>query len=245
MKKFHEVTTQLEQALGGVHYEELDISDEVKEQVKDITLLSLHLLWMDTSLDVQFFFSIRGFNFQVELVLSQFQRAKGRVDTPDAELHDDLLSLYSKSNDAAVDSAVLRKLVEKLQLTGIYDLTQESCALHEMVTATGEDPEERIEKMSVILRKIKDFVLTETPEIDSSSREKSSTCSGQASIEATRKAPVIPDDFRCPISLELMKDPVIVSSGQVTFLDLYLAFLVKNGSHHYPFLMLPHDTKTF
>lgn len=182
MNKFHGVTTQLEQALGGVHYEELDISDEVKEQV--------------------------------ELVLSQFQRAKGRVDTPDAELHEDLLSLYSKSNDAAIDPAVLRQLVGKLQLTEIYDLTQESCVLHEMVTATGEDPEERIEKMSVILRKIKDFVLTEIPEIDSSLRDMSSTCSGQASIEATHKAPVIPDDFRCPISLELMKDPVIVSSGQ-------------------------------
>ncbi|MCD7458116.1 U-box domain-containing protein 13 [Datura stramonium] len=182
MNKFHGVTTQLEQALGGVHYEELDISDEVKEQV--------------------------------ELVLSQFQRAKGRVDTPDAELHEDLLSLYSKNNDAAIDPAVLRKLVEKLQLTEIYDLTQESCALHEMVTATGEDPEERIEKMSVILRKIKDFVLTEIPEIDSSLRDMSSTCSGEASAEATHKAPVIPDDFRCPISLELMKDPVIVSSGQ-------------------------------
>lgn len=26
----------------------------------------------------------------------------------------------------------------------------------------------------------------------------------------------IPEDFRCPISLELMKDPVIVSTGQVT-----------------------------
>lgn len=34
MNKFHEVTAQLEQALSGVHYEELDISDEVKEQVK-------------------------------------------------------------------------------------------------------------------------------------------------------------------------------------------------------------------
>lgn len=38
MNKFHQVTTQLEQALGGVHYQELDISDEVKEQVKSITL---------------------------------------------------------------------------------------------------------------------------------------------------------------------------------------------------------------
>ena len=25
----------------------------------------------------------------------------------------------------------------------------------------------------------------------------------------------IPEDFRCPISLELMRDPVIVSTGQV------------------------------
>lgn len=175
---------------------------------------------MDTSLDVQLFFSICGFNFQVELVLSQFQRAKGRVDTPDAELHEDLLSIYSKSIDAAIDQVVLRQLVEKLQLTGIDDLTQESCALHGMITATGDDIEERIEKMSVILRKMKVFVLTENPESDSSSREKSSTCSGQASTGTTYKAPVIPDDFRCPISLELMKDPVIVSSGQVPLLDL-------------------------
>lgn len=33
MKRFQEVTTCLEQALGGIHYDRLDISDEVKEQV--------------------------------------------------------------------------------------------------------------------------------------------------------------------------------------------------------------------
>lgn len=33
MNKFHEVTAQLEQALNGISYENLDISDEVKEQV--------------------------------------------------------------------------------------------------------------------------------------------------------------------------------------------------------------------
>jgi hypothetical protein len=33
MNKFHEVTAQLEQALSGISYENLDISDEVKEQV--------------------------------------------------------------------------------------------------------------------------------------------------------------------------------------------------------------------
>lgn len=38
---------------------------------------------------------------------------------------------------------------------------------------------------------------------------------------------VIPDDYLCPISLELMRDPVIVSTGQVWFLNCYLIkFLV-------------------
>ncbi|EXC10629.1 U-box domain-containing protein 13 [Morus notabilis] len=152
---------------------------------------------------------------QVELVLAQFRRAKGRVDAPDVELYEDLLSLYNE-NDTSEDPAVLRRLVEKLQLMGIDELTQESLALHEMVSATGGDPGASIEKMSMLLKKIKDFVQTENPNMDAPAREKSipASCSGQASTEKNHKTPVIPDDFRCPISLELMKDPVIVSTGQ-------------------------------
>ncbi|KAL9412914.1 hypothetical protein AB3S75_041552 [Citrus x aurantiifolia] len=184
MTKFYEVTAQLEQALSAISYENLDISDEVKEQV--------------------------------ELVLSQFRRAKGRVDAPDVELYEELLSLYNKNNDVTTDPAVLRRLAEKLQLMGIADLTQESLALHEMVASTGGDPEETIEKMSMLLKKIKDFVQTENPNLDAPLKEKNPGPSqgGQASSDRNHKAPVIPDDFRCPISLELMKDPVIVSTGQ-------------------------------
>ncbi|XVE79592.1 hypothetical protein DITRI_Ditri14bG0071100 [Diplodiscus trichospermus] len=184
MHKFHEVTARLEQALSGISYEDLDISDEVKEQV--------------------------------ELVLAQFRRAKGRVDAPDVELYEDLLSVYNKSNDAAADPDVLRRLVEKLQLVGIAELTQESLALHEMVSASSGDPGETFEKMSNLLKKIKDFVQTENPNMDVPVREKNlpSSSSGQATTDGNPKTPVIPDDFRCPISLELMKDPVIVSTGQ-------------------------------
>ncbi|XP_059660729.1 U-box domain-containing protein 13-like [Cornus florida] len=189
MNRFQEVTTHLEQALGGVSYEKLDISDEVKEQV--------------------------------ELVLSQFRRAKGRVDAPDVELYEDLLTLYlyNKINDSAVDPdypVLLRRLAEKLQLKGITDLTQESLALHEMVLSVGGDPGERIEKMSMLLKRIKDFMLTEILDMDPPTTEKSipSGCAGEASMEGIHKSPVIPDDFRCPISLELMTDPVIVSTGQ-------------------------------
>ncbi|PPR84579.1 hypothetical protein GOBAR_AA36131 [Gossypium barbadense] len=185
MHKFLEVTAQLEQALRGISYENLDISDEVKEQV--------------------------------ELVLAQFRRAKGRVDAPDLELYEDLLSLYNKSDDAELDPDVLRRLAKKLQLVGIAELTQESLALHEMVSASGGDPGETFEKMSSLLKKIKDFIQTENPNLDAPAREKNlpPSSSGQATTDGNRKTPVIPDDFRCPISLELMKDPVIVSTGQL------------------------------
>lgn len=184
MSKLQEVTSQLEHALSGISFEKLDISDEIQEQV--------------------------------ELVIAQFRRAKGRIDAPDVELYADLSYLYNKSNDAVVDPAILKRLVEKLQLTGIADLTQESLALHEMVTTSDGDPGESIEKMSMLLKKIKEFVQTENPKMDSSTTEKSnlSSSSGQATSNVTEKGPVIPEDFRCPISLELMKDPVIVSTGQ-------------------------------
>ncbi|MCL7052332.1 hypothetical protein MKW94_015824 [Papaver nudicaule] len=184
MKKFQEVTAQLEHALAGISYDELDISDEVREQV--------------------------------ELVISQFKRAKVRLDTPDAELYEDLLAVYKQSNDGITDPDVLRRLAERLQLMGISDLTHESLALHEMVVSSGGDPEESIEKMSMLLKRIKDFIQTDNPEIDIPAIENShlSGLGEQVPGNDSPKSITIPDDFRCPISLELMKDPVIVSTGQ-------------------------------
>ncbi|PKA51936.1 U-box domain-containing protein 13 [Apostasia shenzhenica] len=173
-KRFQEVTAQLEQALDGISFDKLDISDEVREQV--------------------------------ELVHAQFKRAKERVDIPDAELYGDLSCLYDNSSNSNVNPEILARLAAKLQLNTISDLTQESLALHEMVTATG-DPERNIEKMSILLKKIKDYVQTQNPEMGTP-KVKAFFSDGK------QKAPIIPDDFRCPISLDLMKDPVIVATGQ-------------------------------
>ncbi|XP_074568270.1 protein spotted leaf 11-like [Curcuma longa] len=169
MERFQDVTSQLEQALDEISLDEIDISDEVKEQV--------------------------------ELVHSQFKRAKERIDTTDIELYADLLMVYNMTTDAKVDPIILRRLTEKLQLITIADLKQESLTLHEMVS-DGGDPGEVIEKMSMLLKKIKDFVQTHEPEL------------GFLTATDVGNTPVIPDDFRCPISLELMEDPVIVSTGQ-------------------------------
>lgn len=42
MKKYQDVTERLEQDLDGICFEKLDISDEVKEQVKSILFPSYH-----------------------------------------------------------------------------------------------------------------------------------------------------------------------------------------------------------
>ena len=131
--------------------------------------------------------------------------------------------LYNKNNEVYADPAVIRRVAEKLQLMGIADLTQESIALHEMVSASAGDPGESIEKMSRLLKKIKDLVQTENPDLGSLLRENfiPPISSGQVSTDGNHKSIVIPDDFRCPISLELMSDPVIVSTGQVVFMYLF------------------------
>ncbi|CAI9091151.1 OLC1v1026098C1 [Oldenlandia corymbosa var. corymbosa] len=103
------------------------------------------------------------------------------------------------------DPSILRSLSEKLYLRTLHDLKRESLSIHEMVIAHGGFPEERFETMSYLLKKIKDCVITENPEFDAPESDKSLV---------KHRTPVIPDDFRCPISLELMKDPVIVSTGQ-------------------------------
>uniref|UniRef100_A0A5B7AYL7 U-box domain-containing protein 12 n=1 Tax=Davidia involucrata TaxID=16924 RepID=A0A5B7AYL7_DAVIN len=182
--KFEELTVQFEHALSGISYDKLGIPDELKEQV--------------------------------ELVHAQFGRTKERTTAPDLELYEYLFSIYNQSNDVDTDPTILRTLCEKLEVMSVEDLKEESLALHEMVVASGRDEEESTEKMSMLLKKFEDFLQAENPNISISACE---NCSGsdQACTDLSPnspKSPVVPDDFRCPISLELMKDPVIICTGQ-------------------------------
>ncbi|KAF3434008.1 hypothetical protein FNV43_RR25111 [Rhamnella rubrinervis] len=139
---------------------------------------------------------------QIELVHAQFKRAKERKESFDSQLE---MDLDVAEKDREPDPATLKRLSEKLHLKTINDLKKESLAFHELVIVSGGDPGESFERMSSILKKLKDCVLSENPADDISKGDQSLV---------KHRSPVIPDDFRCPISLELMKDPVIVSTGQ-------------------------------
>lgn len=141
---------------------------------------------------------------------AQFKRAVGKMDSPDLQLAIDL-AMAQREKDP--DPIIFKRLSEKLHLRTINDLKKESISIHDMVISSDGIPEECFESVSFILRKIKDCVMTGNPESDAPENEK-------ALIK--HRSPVIPDDFRCPISLELMKDPVIVSTGQVWCLHFRL-----------------------
>ena len=144
---------------------------------------------------------------------SQFKRAKKRKEPLDPQLDIDL-KIAEEEDDP--DPAILKRLAEKLHLRTINDLKRESVAFHELVVTSDGDPGEAFKKMSSLLTKLMDYVLSENPADDI-------PCDTGF---VKHKSPIIPDDFRCPISLELMKDPVIVSTGQVIFYNDLLSFLL-------------------
>lgn len=129
------------------------------------------------------------------------------MESPDLQLVMDLAAAQMEDDP---DPIVFKRLSEKLHLRTTTDIKRELLAIHEMIISCGGVPEgvseEYIETMSFLLRKLKECVITDNPDLDATEIDKSSI---------KHRSPIIPDDFRCPISLELMQDPVIVSTGQV------------------------------
>lgn len=128
-------------------------------------------------------------------------------------------------DEADPDAAVLMRLSQNLHLLTMDDLRKESRAFHEMVITSSSDLGDSFEMMSSLFKKLNDYLLTVNPEVDMSAVDKSMI---------KHRSPVIPDDFRCPISLELMKDPVIVSTGQVRpplFQHIFLLYIHFHFSH--------------
>ncbi|KAL6011929.1 hypothetical protein ACLOJK_002395 [Asimina triloba] len=174
MARFHVVYDKLNQALDGIPYDEIGISDEVKEQV--------------------------------ELMRAQIRRVKRRTDTQDIELVMDMIVVFNKKNDRNADVAILERLATKLELHTIPELQAETQAIRKLIKERGGQNAENTQQIIDILNKFKRIVgLEETNVLDDvtllGTLQKSSSL-------------VIPSDFLCPISLEIMTDPVIIATGQ-------------------------------
>lgn len=144
---------------------------------------------------------------QVELMCTQLKRAKRRTDTQDMELAMDMMIVLSKNNDCKADSAILERLSKKLELHTVADWKAETVAVRKLVKERGMQNAESIQQIMDLLGKLKQIAgFDETIALD-----------GPISSRSLQRCHslLIPHEFLCPITLEIMVDPVIVATGQV------------------------------
>ncbi|KAJ6765621.1 U BOX DOMAIN-CONTAINING [Salix purpurea] len=145
-------------------------------------------------------------NEQVELTRMQLKRAKRRADTQDIELAMDMMVVFSKEDDRNADSAIIERLASKLELHTISDLKAEEVAVRKLVEERGVQNSESIQQIKDLLGKFRQIAgVDETIVLD-----------GPVSSKSLQRCQslIIPHEFLCPITMEIMVDPVIVASGQ-------------------------------
>lgn len=137
---------------------------------------------------------------------NQLKRAKRRTDTQDIELAMDLMVVLSQKNDDRnADHAILERLANKLELYTLADLKEETIAVKKLVKGRGQNAES-LQQIKDLLKKFKEIA----------GFDKDSMLDGPVSSKSLqRSSSLIPHEFLCPITLEIMTDPVIVASGQV------------------------------
>ncbi|KAK9270022.1 hypothetical protein L1049_025595 [Liquidambar formosana] len=187
MVRFHAVYDKLSQALDGFPYDELGISDEVKEQI--------------------------------ELMRVQLRRGRKRAETQDIELAMDMMVVFSKNDDRNADSAAIERLAKKLDLHKIEDLKAEIIAVRKL-KEKGRKNAESMQQIIDLLSKFKQIA----------GMEGTNVLDDPVMHKTLEKCPslAIPHEFLCPITLEIMTDPVIVASGQTYERDSIEKWLDSN-----------------
>lgn len=140
----------------------------------------------------------------------QLRRARRRTDTQDIELAMDMMVVFSDEDDRNADSAIIERLAKKLELHSVEDLEVETVAVGYLARERKGQEEVSTQKIIGLLNKFKriagmeetSIVLDDDPAMPNKSFGRSTSL-------------VIPHEFLCPITLEIMTDPVIVASGQV------------------------------
>ncbi|KAK6118651.1 hypothetical protein DH2020_047564 [Rehmannia glutinosa] len=140
---------------------------------------------------------------QVELMHMQLNRAKRRTETQDMELAMDMMVVFSGNDDRNADDAIIERLAKKLDLYTVADLKTETIAVRKLVKAKGKCA---IQQVVDLLEKFKQIA----------GIDENSVLDGPALVRCLEKSKslLIPHEFLCPISLEIMSDPVIIATGQ-------------------------------
>lgn len=186
-EKFEKLTGSLADALEILPLDLLDISDEVREQV--------------------------------ELVKMQVQRAKLFVDSLEDALAEEVIELLARvEREEEPDTRQLQSLFANLGLKNARECEKELQKM-ETQSESDDDSEHSLASVTNLIGFVRygRCVLYGVTEMEDSNWSQESSVEDSCEFSSSGRVDVIanpPDEFRCPISLDLMRDPVIVASGQ-------------------------------
>lgn len=146
----------------------------------------------------------------------QLSRAKRRTETQDMELAMDMMVVFSGDDDRNADDAIIERLAKKLDLHTAADLKAETMAVRKLAKAKTKfgHNQNTIQQVADLLARFKQIA----------GIDENSVLDGPALVRCLEKSKslLIPHEFLCPISLEIMADPVIIATGQVNYIVAYL-----------------------
>ncbi|KAL0291471.1 UNVERIFIED_CONTAM: U-box domain-containing protein 15 [Sesamum radiatum] len=119
----------------------------------------------------------------------------------------DMMVVFSKNDDDRnADGAIIERLAKKLELHTMAELKTETMAVRKLVKAKGKHNKDTIQQVVDLLGKFKQIA----------GIDENSVLDGPALLRCLEKSKslLIPHEFLCPISLEIMADPVIIATGQ-------------------------------
>eukprot|EP00897_Mesotaenium_endlicherianum_P007073 jgi/Mesen1/6394/ME000329S05558 len=164
---------------------------------------------------------------QAQLVQTQLTRAKILEDAKEEQLQQDIRHLLDDDREGMADPGLLDPIVGKLGLTNLPALNKEIKALEiekkKVVEQCGAADD--IGQFISLLKRMRASLGGSEADAEAEVKVEKLTIAVHGS---GIKNVVIPDDFKCPISLELMRDPVIVSTGQ-TYDRQYIEQWLKEG----------------
>ncbi|EOA15163.1 hypothetical protein CARUB_v10028542mg [Capsella rubella] len=174
MTRFHSIYEKLNRVLVKAPFDEMIISDDVKEEIDSLC--------------------------------KQLKKAKRRTDTQDIELAVDMMVVFSKTDPRNSDSAIIERLAKKLELQTIDDLKTETIAIKSLIQDKGGLCIETKQHIIELLNKFKKLQGLEATDI------LYQPVINKAFTKS--KSLILPHEFLCPITLEIMQDPVIIATGQ-------------------------------
>ncbi|GLJ37422.1 hypothetical protein SUGI_0760140 [Cryptomeria japonica] len=186
----------------------LQLYEMTMEIVKALDFLPLRLL--DVTADIK---------EQVELVHNQAKKAKPYVDSEDERLRNELVELMkSFEQRRSPDIYRLPRIFERLGFKSPADYQAELGKLHAEVTVQagtgGVVVVSTLNNIIGMLLYAKCVIFGVVQEEDDLAPCSPSFSEASSSgFTDGRQKLTVPDEFKCPISLDLMKDPVIVATG--------------------------------